>query len=138
MTPRPILPNSTPPTVVGTAQQVEPKTRGANRSTKVAGKLKVLPDQPTTQAPVSMPISKQSKVERPPSEVEEGPSTTVETDDGDDEEEDEIDDDEEEFTEVRLRQISQIPQGTARRDALKLTKKKAKSLPRVTAYATAR
>jgi hypothetical protein len=25
----------------------EPKSRGANRSTKVAGKLKVLPDQPT-------------------------------------------------------------------------------------------
>jgi uncharacterized Rmd1/YagE family protein len=35
-------------------------------------------------------------------------------------------------------QISLIPDGTARRDALKLTKKKAKSLPRVTAYATAR
>lgn len=138
MTPRPILPNVTPPTVVGTAQQVEPKTRGANRSTKIAGKLKVLPDQPTTQAPASTPIPKQSKVERPPSEVEEGPSTTVETDDGDDEEEEEMDDDDEEFTEVRLRQISQIPQGTARRDALRLTKKKAKSLPRVTAYATAR
>ncbi|KAF8735629.1 hypothetical protein AX14_001751 [Amanita brunnescens Koide BX004] len=34
-------------------------------------------------------------------------------------------------------QISLIPEGTARRDALRLTKKKAKSLPRVTAYATA-
>ena len=34
-------------------------------------------------------------------------------------------------------QIAQIPEGTARRDALRLTKKKAKSLPRVTAYATA-
>jgi hypothetical protein len=30
-----------------------------------------------------------------------------------------------------------MPAGTARRDALRLTKKKAKSLPRVTAYATA-
>lgn len=30
-----------------------------------------------------------------------------------------------------------IPDGTAKRDALRLTKKKAKSLPRVTAYATA-
>jgi hypothetical protein len=29
-----------------------------------------------------------------------------------------------------------IPEGTARQDALRLTKKKAKSLPRVTAYAT--
>lgn len=35
-------------------------------------------------------------------------------------------------------QISLIPEGTARRDALRLTKKKAKLLPRVTAYATAR
>ena len=34
-------------------------------------------------------------------------------------------------------QISLIPEGAARRDALRLTKKKAKSLPRVTAYATA-
>lgn len=34
-------------------------------------------------------------------------------------------------------QIAQIPEGTARRDAIRLTKKKAKSLPRVTAYATA-
>lgn len=35
-------------------------------------------------------------------------------------------------------QIDLIPAGTARRDAIRLTKKKAKSLPRVTAYATAR
>lgn len=35
-------------------------------------------------------------------------------------------------------QISQIPAGTARKDALRLTKKTAKSLPRVTAYCTAR
>jgi hypothetical protein len=34
-------------------------------------------------------------------------------------------------------QIARMPAGTARRDALRLTKKKAKSLPRVTAYATA-
>ena len=34
-------------------------------------------------------------------------------------------------------QLDRIPAGTARRDALRLTKKKAKSLPRVTAYATA-
>ncbi|KAL4073573.1 DUF155-domain-containing protein [Scleroderma citrinum] len=135
MTPRPILPNSTPPAVVSSTQQVEPKTRGANRSTKVAGKLKVLPDQPTNPAPAPTPTPTQAKAKPVAAEVEEGPSTTVETDDGDDE--DDVDEDEEEFTEVRLRQISQIPQGTARRDALRLTKKKAKSLPRVTAYATA-
>ncbi|KAG6330272.1 hypothetical protein ID866_8815 [Astraeus odoratus] len=135
MTPRPVLTNLAPPTVASTTQQVEPKTRGANRSTKVAGKLKVLPDQPAAPAP--SPTPKPGKPESAVPEVEEGPSTTGETDEGDDEEEEEIDEEEEEeYTEVRLRQISQIPQGTARRDALRLTKKKAKSLPRVTAYAT--
>ncbi|KIO09753.1 hypothetical protein M404DRAFT_7957 [Pisolithus tinctorius Marx 270] len=139
MTPRQILPSSTQPTNANAAQPVEPKTRGANRSTKVAGKLKVLPDQPTT--PTSTPTPKQTKAELVVPEAQEGPSIAGDTDEANDEEEEEeeeIDEeDEEEYTEVRLRQISQIPQGTARRDALKLTKKKAKSLPRVTAYATA-
>ncbi|KAI6045237.1 hypothetical protein EDC04DRAFT_2865368 [Pisolithus marmoratus] len=137
MAPLQILPSSTQPTNSNAVQPVEPKTRGANRSTKVAGKLKVLPDQPTT--PASPPTPKQTKAELVAPEAEEGPSTSGDTDEGNEEEEDEeIDEeDEEEYTEVRLRQISQIPQGTARRDALRLTKKKAKSLPRVTAYATA-
>ncbi|KAI6104393.1 hypothetical protein F5141DRAFT_189252 [Pisolithus sp. B1] len=139
MIPRQILPSSTQPTNANAAQKVEPKTRGANRSTKVAGKLKVLPDQPTTPTPT--PTPKQAKVELVvPKVVEEGPSTAGDTDEGNEEEEEEEEIDEEgedEYTEVRLRQISQIPQGTARRDALRLTKKKAKSLPRVTAYATA-
>ncbi|KAI6139624.1 hypothetical protein EDD17DRAFT_342872 [Pisolithus thermaeus] len=139
MTPRQILPSSTQPMNANAAQQAEPKTRGANRSTKVAGKLKVLPDQPTTPTPT--PTPKQAKAERVvPKVVEEGPSTAGDTDEGNEEEEEEEEIDEEgedEYTEVRLRQISQIPQGTARRDALRLTKKKAKSLPRVTAYATA-
>ncbi|KAH7882362.1 DUF155-domain-containing protein, partial [Phlebopus sp. FC_14] len=108
---------------------VEPKARGANRSTKVAGKLKVLPDQPTT------PATKAKLLVEPQQPVEVDESTGA-TDEGDDEEEEEEDEDDE-HVEVRLRQISQIPQGTARRDALRLTKKKAKSLPRVTAYATA-
>ncbi|KAI6159054.1 hypothetical protein EDD17DRAFT_1762762 [Pisolithus thermaeus] len=140
MIPRQILPSSTQPTNANAAQKVEPKTRGANRSTKVAGKLKVLPDQPTTPTPT--PTPKQAKVELVvPKVVEEGPSTAGDTDEGNEEEEEEEEIDEEgedEYTEVRLRQISQIPQGTARRDALRLTKKKAKSLPRVTAYATAK
>ncbi|KAG1759480.1 DUF155-domain-containing protein [Suillus occidentalis] len=118
----PLLPKS----IAGISREPEPKTRGANRSTKVAGKLKVLPDQPTS--------STQGKL-LPHPDAEESLGTTGDTDDGDDE--DESDEDEEEDVEVRLRQISQIPQGTARRDALRLTKKKAKSLPRVTAYATA-
>ncbi|KAG1863064.1 DUF155-domain-containing protein [Suillus subluteus] len=120
----PLLPKS----IAGVSREPEPKIRGANRSTKVAGKLKVLPDQPTS--------STQGKL-LPRPDAEESLGTTGDTDDGDDEDEDESDDDEDEDVEVRLRQISQIPQGTARRDALRLTKKKAKSLPRVTAYATA-
>jgi hypothetical protein len=43
----------------------EPKARGANRSTKVAGKLKVLPDQPELDAP-SGPISSTSGGFQPP------------------------------------------------------------------------
>ncbi|KAJ3517909.1 hypothetical protein NLJ89_g206 [Agrocybe chaxingu] len=59
--------------------------------------------------------------------------TAGDSDEGDVEENDES---QEEDIEV-YNQISLIPEGTARRDALRLTKKKAKSLPRVTAYATA-
>lgn len=124
MSSKPLLPKTNPPSSPSTTQ-VEPKVRGANRSTKTAGKLKVLPDQPTLPAPAT----------RPP-EPDESPNATGDTDEGDDEEE-EADDDDDEGAEGRLRQISRIPQGTARRDALRLTKKKAKSLPRVTAYATA-
>lgn len=127
MSRNPLLPKTNPPST----PQVEPKTRGANRSTKVAGKLKVLPDQPASPGPAT-----QSTLV-PAVELDESPNATGDTDDGDDEEEVE-EDDEDEDVEVRLRQISQIPQGTARRDALRLTKKKAKSLPRVTAYAMAK
>ncbi|KAF8899762.1 hypothetical protein CPB84DRAFT_1836749 [Gymnopilus junonius] len=103
---------------------VDPK-RGANRSTKVAGKLKVLPEQPE-----HLPIlgAKPSK-ER----VESG-GTTGDSDEGDIEEND---DESQEYDVEIYNQISLIPEGRARRDALRLTKKKAKSLPRVTAYATA-
>ncbi|KAF8136948.1 hypothetical protein EV363DRAFT_1253257 [Boletus edulis] len=121
MSTKPLLPKTNPPQSPPTSY-VEPK-RGANRSTKTAGKLKVLPDQPTTSGPTT----------RPAPELAESPND----DDGDDEEEEEVEEDDDEGAEGRLRQISRIPQGTARRDALRLTKKKAKSLPRVTAYATA-
>ncbi|KAK0480850.1 hypothetical protein IW261DRAFT_1146082 [Armillaria novae-zelandiae] len=100
----------------------EPKARGANRSTKVAGKLKVLPEQPE-------PIVADGPV-LPKAEGSVG--TTGDSDEGD------IESDSSEPGEVEVyNQISLIPAGTARRDALRLTKKKAKSLPRVTAYATA-
>lgn len=129
MSSKPLLPKTNPPSSPSTTQ-LEPKIRGANRSTKTAGKLKVLPDQPTTPGPATQPAA----------ELEESQNVTGDTDDGGDEEEEEEADeeqDDEEGAEGRLRQISRIPQGTARRDALRLTKKKAKSLPRVTAYSTA-
>ncbi|EMD34783.1 hypothetical protein CERSUDRAFT_116967 [Gelatoporia subvermispora B] len=112
--------------VVAAAQPV--KTRGANRSTKVAGKLKVLPDQIEPELP-----GKSVVAPAPPKDAEEAEgSATLE------ESEDEDGDDEEEPDEVEVyNQIDLIPAGTARRDALRLTKRKAKSLPRVTAYATA-
>ncbi|KAG6888465.1 hypothetical protein C0992_008433 [Termitomyces sp. T32_za158] len=102
--------------------KLEPKIRGANRSTKAAGKLKVLPEQPDLPS-----LRGESLKDR-----EESLSTGGDSDEGDVDESS----DEQEDIEV-YNQISLIPAGTARRDALKLTKKKAKSLPRVTAYATA-
>ncbi|TEB31865.1 DUF155-domain-containing protein [Coprinellus micaceus] len=107
----------------------ELKPRGANRSTKVAGKLKVLPEQPEN-LPSLDTKPKTLTAERNQTE---GTATTGESEDGDAEEDSQA---EEEDVEI-YNQISLIPEGTARRDALKLTKKKAKSLPRVTAYATA-
>ncbi|TFK86074.1 DUF155-domain-containing protein [Polyporus arcularius HHB13444] len=108
----------------------ESKTRGANRSTKVAGKLKVLPEH-------AEPVLQKDKSPQPPpppragDEAGEGSGTLADSED-----EDVDEDTEPEDVEV-YNQIDLIPAGTARRDALRLTKKKAKSLPRVTAYATA-
>ncbi|KAK0192272.1 hypothetical protein F5146DRAFT_1102289 [Armillaria mellea] len=111
------------PSVSKQAQALsEPKARGANRSTKVAGKLKVLPEQPEPVVADGPVLPK----------AEESVGTTGDSDEGD------IESDSSEPGEVEVyNQISLIPAGTARRDALRLTKKKAKSLPRVTAYATA-
>ncbi|KAG6379724.1 DUF155-domain-containing protein [Boletus reticuloceps] len=93
--------------------------------------LKVLPDQPlaTTPGPTT----------RPAPELAESPNITGD-DDGDDEEEEEVEEDDDEGAEGRLRQISRIPQGTARRDALRLTKKKANSylLPELVKFFNAR
>ncbi|KAG6865441.1 hypothetical protein C0991_002517 [Blastosporella zonata] len=105
-----------------TAANLEPKIRGANRSTKATGKLKVLPEQP------DIPSLRGES----PKDREESVGTGGDSDDGD------VDENSEEQEDIEVyNQISLIPAGTARRDALKLTKKKAKSLPRVTAYATA-
>ncbi|KAI0340379.1 DUF155-domain-containing protein [Trametopsis cervina] len=109
------------------ASSTEPKARGANRSTKVAGKLKVLPEQPE-------PVVPKDRLEPQP----EGPPKRDEGEATGDDSEEEGADDEGDTEDVEVyNQIDLIPAGTARRDALRLTKKKAKSLPRVTAYATA-
>ena len=63
----------------------ETKSRGANRSTKVAGKLKVLPEQPE--------LHRESSKER-----EESVGTTGDSDDGD---VDEAEDEDQEDVEVR-------------------------------------
>uniref|UniRef100_A0A8H7XN32 DUF155 domain-containing protein n=1 Tax=Psilocybe cubensis TaxID=181762 RepID=A0A8H7XN32_PSICU len=107
---------------------MDSKPRGANRSTKVAGKLKVLPEQPE-----DLPVLGSKPPYSPPRDNVESTGTTGDSDDGDVEE----NDDSQEYDVEVYNQISLIPEGTARRDALRLTKKKAKSLPRVTAYATA-
>jgi hypothetical protein len=116
--------------------------RGAKRSTKVAGKLKVLPEQPESKPADDTAF-------RIPAHTE-SPGKTGESDDGDIGEEEEEEEPEVEVCNLPnlpllasnvakvYDQISLIPEGTAKRDALRLTKKKAKSLPRVTAYATAR
>ncbi|KAJ7151152.1 hypothetical protein C8R46DRAFT_1123424 [Mycena filopes] len=102
----------------------ESKSR-ANRSTKAAGKLKILPEQPDLPEVDQKP---EWNTPGPSNDPDESVGTTGDSDDAD------IDDDEPEV----YNQLSLIPDGTAKRDALKLTKKKAKSLPRVTAYATAK
>ncbi|OSD08749.1 DUF155-domain-containing protein [Trametes coccinea BRFM310] len=114
---------------LASSSALESKARGANRSTKVAGKLKVLPEH-------AEPLLQEDKEAKPPppprdrDEAGEGSGTLADSEDEDEEIE------EAEDVEV-YNQIDLIPAGTARRDALRLTKKKAKSLPRVTAYATA-
>ncbi|KAI9432982.1 DUF155-domain-containing protein [Lactarius indigo] len=104
------------------------KPRRANRSTKVSGKLKVLPEQPE---PGPVPTKRALLA---PAQGGEGSGATADSDDDDGDggpDEDETEDVD------AYNQIARMPAGTARRDALRLTKKKAKSLPRVTAYATA-
>ncbi|KAG9076789.1 hypothetical protein FS749_011381, partial [Ceratobasidium sp. UAMH 11750] len=119
MSNRPTLPTSVADTK---ASQDATKPRGANRSTKVAHKLKVLPEQPdpATQSRIGSDAEDDDD--------EEGPHVGR-TSDGD------VEGDEDE-AEV-YKQIAQIPAGTARKDARRLTKKEKAKLPRVTAYCTA-
>jgi hypothetical protein len=122
--------------------------RGAKRSTKVAGKLKVLPEQPEVPAIVSV---EDISIHGPPRNEGLGVTGSDDSDMVDDVEEVDEPEDVEVSRETNAsfavtigfcvkiyNQISLIPDGTAKRDALRLTRKKAKSLPRVTVYATAR
>lgn len=80
------------------ASTSEQKARGANRSTKVAGKLKVLPDQPepyVADKPVTLPP--------PPKVGESGEGSGATGDSEDDEADDEEDGDD---TEVRKHSIT--------------------------------
>lgn len=108
----------------------------------------MLPEQ-SDQPPLSG--SKQLIDDSDVLETSEGPKRTETSEDEEEDESEELQDQED--VEVRhtfatpshfpiiikqvYNQIAQIPAGTARKDALRLTKKKAKSLPRVTAYCTA-
>ncbi|EJT99243.1 DUF155-domain-containing protein [Dacryopinax primogenitus] len=97
------------------------KQKGAPlRTSKTSQKLKVLPEQPE--------IKTQSQINLVDDIEEEDEDSTPTDDEGGDEEERGV--------EV-YNQIAQIPAGTARKDAARLTKKEKAKLPRVTAYCTA-
>ncbi|KAG8829522.1 hypothetical protein FRC18_009247 [Serendipita sp. 400] len=118
---QPILPTiNDPKTNVGASTSTT--ARAAKRTTKAAQKLQVLPDtpDPVTQSQLLNDARKHfgdEDLDTEPQPQESSPA-------------------EDEF-EV-YQQIAQIPEGTARADALKLTKKAIQMLPRVTAYCTAR
>ena len=85
--------SSNPPSTrgQGPSNPAEPKARGANRSTKVAGKLKVLPDQPEPVVPID-------KTEPPPPPRRsggEGSGTAEDSDEDEGDDEAEADDTEE-------------------------------------------
>ncbi|KAG8852855.1 hypothetical protein FRB91_005859 [Serendipita sp. 411] len=117
---QPILPTiNDPKTNVGASTSTT--ARAAKRTTKAAQKLQVLPDtpDPVTQSQLLNDARKHfgdEDLDTEPQPQESSPA-------------------EDEF-EV-YQQIAQIPEGTARADALKLTKKAIQMLPRVTAYCTA-
>lgn len=84
----------------GQPNRTETKTRGANRSTKVAGKLKVLPEQPEDL----LVLPKPPQAHEPPSvEHAESSVNTGDSEDGDVEENEE--DVSEEDVEVRIQSM---------------------------------
>lgn len=81
------MPTDQLPPPVGSSSETKP--RGANRSTKVAGKLKVLPEQPDP-APRNLDLPGPPKSGDKGGNVSGGGATTGDSDEGD------IDEDEEE------------------------------------------
>lgn len=90
------LPTTNPVGKASQTQQTETKARGANRSTKVAGKLKVLPDQP--DVPTQPKVL--SEPPKPVEQKEEQKEGTSPESDEDGEDEDEVEEQEEQEVEV--------------------------------------
>lgn len=84
------VPGNRPPLPSGKSTQTELKARGANRSTKVAGKLQVLPDQP--DAPTQSKVLVEPPKADVPVAVEGEPKSPTtpgsDEEEGDEEEED--------------------------------------------------
>ncbi|KAH7105188.1 DUF155-domain-containing protein [Auriculariales sp. MPI-PUGE-AT-0066] len=143
-----ILPTtSTQSTATAPDGASDSKPRGANRSTKVAVKLKVLPEQPeplSQSRVVAGTVEQSNVIAESPTGFKYDRAMEADVEDADADHEDSTDsetttsDEQQDLEDLEVyNAIAQIPEGTARKDALKLTKRKAKSLPRVTAYCTA-
>ncbi|KAF8328268.1 uncharacterized protein EI90DRAFT_3126462 [Cantharellus anzutake] len=112
---------TTQKSAVRVTPEASPKARGPNRSTKAAHKLKVLPEQPEirTQSQIIAEDGDEEEDGTPGSPSDPMRRRTMKK------------------PRFPYKQIAQIPAGTARKDALRLTKREKARLPRVTAYCTA-
>lgn len=80
---------SEPPNSKPNSKSPDGKPRGANRSTKVAGKLKVLPEQPEHLPVLGAKTPTSTLLYKPQRDHAESTGTTGDSDDGDVEENDE-------------------------------------------------
>ena len=153
---QPVLPTTADPKI--SASPAADKQRGANRTSKTAQKLKALPDvpEPLTQSAVITREKQKQMVDEGVAEPDVPRLVTAEDEDEDVEVRTSLGIAESatlyqgihsmstsELTSLLFihqvyQQIAQIPEGTARADALRLNKRTIQSLPRVTAYCTAR
>jgi len=153
---QPVLPTTMDPKMPSSS--AADKQRGANRTSKTAQKLKALPDvpEPLTQSVIITREKQKQRDDEGVAEPDIPQLITVEEEEEDVEVRTSLG-----ITESAIlcqdmhctptseltsslfplqvyQQIAQIPEGTARADALRLNKKTIQSLPRVTAYCTAR